>query len=68
MVNLHETIFRLFNNRKSTVQRTKKDIVNAIIEKDHFEIDTFISEVHLKGNEWHEQPYTVPSNNYWMPI
>ena len=50
MVNLHEKFSEYLKTENQRYSDQKKEIVNAIIEKkDHFEIDTFISEVHLKG-------------------
>lgn len=50
MNNLHDkfTEYLIKQDQRYTTQR--KEIVNAIInKKDHFEIDEFISEVHLQG-------------------
>lgn len=51
MSSLHEKFetFLIENQQRYTEQ--KKEIVSAILEKrDHFEIDEFISEEHVKGN------------------
>ena len=51
MSSLHEKFetFLIQNQQRYTEQ--KKEIVSAILEKrDHFEIDEFISEEHVKGN------------------
>lgn len=50
MTDLHKQFSDYLTSENQRYSEQKKDIVNAIIEKkDHFEIDEFISEVHLKG-------------------
>ena len=50
MSDLHEKFSNYLIEKKQRYTQQKKDIVMAILEKkDHFEIDEFISTVHLKG-------------------
>ncbi|MGC6367503.1 MAG: Fur family transcriptional regulator [Candidatus Marinamargulisbacteria bacterium] len=51
MTSLHEKFETYLKDRQQRYTGQKKDIVAAILSKrDHFEIDEFISEEHLKGN------------------
>ena len=50
MNDLHEKFTKYLSKHDQRYTTQRRDIVNAIIEKkDHFEIDEFISEVHLQG-------------------
>ncbi|RAP24727.1 transcriptional repressor [Candidatus Marinamargulisbacteria bacterium SCGC AG-343-K17] len=50
MTDLHEKFTEYLLSQKQRYTTQRKDIVTAILEKkDHFEIDEFISEVHLQG-------------------
>ncbi len=50
MSDLHEKFSSFLINQKQRYSTQKKEIVSAILEKkDHFEIDEFISEMHIKG-------------------
>ena len=50
MSSLHEKFSTYLTEQEQRYTTQKKEIVTAILDKkDHFEIDTFISEVHIQG-------------------
>ena len=53
MTSLHEKFETYLKDRQQRYTG-QKDIVAAILKRDHFEIDEFISEEHLKETVWRE--------------